>query len=68
LGLEVSTAQKGSVFARDGYLHQSQVKLGPIGKRGNGYLRRLLGWAVMMRQQAYRRPRQDQPCRDLAGA
>ena len=27
-----------------------------------------IGWAVMMRQQAYRRPRQDQPCPDLAGA
>ncbi len=96
-----------------------KVKLGPINKRGNGYLRRLLvnslpsgltrwgamsvlcskraqqdpwlvkllatkqrkvaacalankmariGWALIMRQQAYRRPRQDQPCPDLAGA
>jgi hypothetical protein len=26
-----------------------------------------IGWAVMLRQQAYRRPRQDQPCPDLAG-
>jgi transposase len=87
-----------------------KVKLGPISKRGNGYLRRLLvngamsvlrskrakqdpwlanllatkprkvaacalankmariGWAVMMRQQDFRLPRQHQPCPDLAAA
>ena len=83
-----------------------KVKLGPISKRGNGYLRRLLvngamsvlcskrakedpwlvklletkerkvaacalankmariGWAVMMRQEDFRRQRHDQPCPD----
>ena len=86
--------------------HGGKVKLGPISKRGNGYLRRLLvngamsvlcskrvkedpwlaklletkerkvaacalankmariGWAVMMRQEDFRRRRHDQPCPD----
>lgn len=102
------SASLGLVPRQDGT--GGKVKLGPISKRGNGYLRRLLvngamsvlcskraqqdpwlvkllatkerkvaacalankmariGWAVMMRQQAYRRPRQDQPCPNLAGA
>src|ERR1700732_1268600 len=101
-------ASLGLVPRQDGT--GGKVKLGPISKRGNSYLRRLLvngamsvlcskraqqdpwlvkllatkerkvaacalankmariGWAVMIRQQAYRRPRQDQPCPDLAGA
>ena len=73
------SASLGLVPRQDGT--GGKVKLGPISKRGNGYLRRLLvngamsvlcskraqRWAVMMRQQAYRRPRQDQPCPDLAG-
>jgi transposase len=84
-----------------------KIKLGPISKRGNGYLRRLLvngamavlcskqakadpwlvkllqtkerkvaacalankmariGWAVMMRQEDFRRRRHDQPCPEL---
>jgi transposase len=99
-------ASLGLVPRQDGT--GGRVKLGPISKRGNGYLRRLLvngamavlrskrakddpwldrllqrkerkvvacalanklariGWAVMLRQQDYRRPRQDQPCPDLA--
>jgi transposase len=102
------SASLGLVPRQDGT--GGKVKLGPISKRGNSYLRRLLvngamsvlcskraqqdpwlvkllatkerkvaacalankmariGWAVMIRQQAYRRPRQDQPCPDLAGA
>src|SRR5271165_6966923 len=99
------SASLGLVPRHDGT--GGKVKLGPISKRGNGYLRRLLvngamsvlcskrakedpwlvklletkerkvaacalankmariGWAVMVRQQDYRRPRQDQPCPDL---
>ena len=99
-------ASLGLVPRQDGT--GGKVKLGPISKRGNGYLRRLLvngamsvlgskhakqdpwlvrlletkprmvaacalankmariGWAVMMRQQDYRPPRQDQLCPDLA--
>jgi transposase len=99
-------ASLGLVPRQDGT--GGKVKLGPISKRGNGYLRRLLvngamsvlcskrakedlwlirllagkprklaacalanklariGWALMMRQQDYRRPRQDQPCPNLA--
>jgi transposase len=99
-------ASLGLVPRQDGT--GGKVKLGPISKRGNGYLRRLLvngamsvlcskraqedpwlvkllaskhrkvaacalanklariGWALMMRQQDYRRPLQDQPCPDLA--
>jgi transposase len=99
-------ASLGLVPRQDGT--GGKIKLGPISKRGNGYLRRLLvngamsvlaskqakqhpwlvrlletkprmvvacalankmarvGWAVMMRQEDYRRPRQDQLCPDLA--
>jgi transposase len=99
-------ASLGLVPRQDGT--GGKVKLGPISKRGNGYLRRLLvngamsvlgskqakqdpwlvrlletkermvaacalankmariGWAVMMRQEDYRRPRRDQLCPDLA--
>ena len=100
------SASLGLVPRQDGT--GGKVKLGPISKRGNGYLRRLLvngamsvlsskgakqdpwlvklletkerkvaacalankmariGWTVMVRQQDYHRPRQDQPCPDLA--
>ena len=99
-------ASLGLVPRQDGT--GGKAKLGPISKRGNGYLRRLLvngamsvlgsrrakddawlvkllqrkerkvvacalanklartGWALMMRQQDYRWPRQDQLCPDLA--
>ena len=99
------SASLGLVPRHDGT--GGKVKLGPISKRGNGYLRRLLvngamsvlcskrakedpwlvklletkerkvaacalankmariGWAVMVRQQDYHRPRQEQPCPDL---
>jgi transposase len=97
-------ASLGLVPRQDGT--GGKVKLGPISKRGNGYLRRLLvngamsvlcskrakedpwlvklletkkrkvaacalankmariGWAVMMRQENFRRRRHDQPCSD----
>ena len=99
------SASLGLVPRQDGT--GGKVKLGPISKRGNGYLRRLLvngamsvlcskrakedpwlvklletkerkvaacalankmariGWAVMMRQEDFRRRRHDQPCPDL---
>ena len=99
-------ASLGLVPRQDGT--GGKIKLGPISKRGNGYLRRLLvngamsvlsskqakqdpwlvrlletkermvaacalankmariGWAVLMRQQDYRRPLQDQLCPDQA--
>ena len=98
------SASLGLVPRQDGT--GGKVKLGPISKRGNGYLRRLLvngamsvlcskrakedpwlaklletkerkvaacalankmariGWAVMMRQEDFRRRRHDQPCPD----
>jgi Transposase IS116/IS110/IS902 family len=99
------SASLGLVPRQDGT--GGKVKLGPISKRGNGYLRRLrvngamsvlcskrakedpwlvklletkerkiaagalankmarIGWAVMTRQQDFRRRRHDQPCPDL---